>query len=155
MNAAPTVVLGPLRPEHLDAVLDIERRSFGSPWTRAHFEEELAGNAGAEPRVLLEDGRVAAYACVSYVLDELHIDNVAVDPERRGRGHAARLIGALLEEARARGCVRATLEVRAGNERALALYAGFGFREVGRRRGYYEAEREDALLMDCDLRPKV
>jgi ribosomal-protein-alanine N-acetyltransferase len=87
------------------------------------------------------------------IFDELHINTMAVAPERRRGGLGRLLLAAVLEAGRAEGARRATLEVRATNAAARALYAQFGFEQVGVRRGYYTQPPEDALLLSCRLGP--
>jgi ribosomal-protein-alanine N-acetyltransferase len=89
---------------------------------------------------------VAGYAGVQCVLDEGYITNVAVDTAFRGRGIATRLLTALDEMARARGLTFLTLEVRASNQAAIALYETCGYQKAGVRRGFYTKPREDAIL---------
>jgi ribosomal-protein-alanine N-acetyltransferase len=136
----------------LDAVEAIERLSFPVPWARAAFADELA-RPWARLEILRHgpSGRVVAFCNYWLVADELHILNVAVHPEERRRGHAARLLRHILDEA-ARGKARViSLEVRVSNQAAAALYRKFGFREVGVRPRYYANNGEDALLMDLEL----
>jgi ribosomal-protein-alanine N-acetyltransferase len=85
------------------------------------------------------------------VADEVHVTNLAVRPASRGEGVGRLLLGTLLARQRALGARRAFLEVRPGNTEARRLYAGLGFREVGRRRGYYVDTGEDALLLEARL----
>ena len=93
-----------------------------------------------------EDGAVLGYAVLSAVLDEGNLDNIAVAPEYRRRGVADALLGALTGFGRE--CLALlTLEVRASNAPAIALYEKHGFAAVGRRKNYYSAPREDAVLM--------
>ena len=80
----------------------------------------------------------------------MHILNLAVHPERRRRGLARRLLAEGLAQARKLGAELAWLEVRPTNLPALALYASFGFKEVGRRPRYYDDTQEDALLLTLD-----
>ncbi len=97
--------------------------------------------------VAVEDGAVAGYAVLSSVLDEGSLDNIAVSPAYRRRGIADALLGDILRQAREQALASVTLEVRASNAPAIALYRKHGFAEVGRRRNYYEKPREDAILM--------
>jgi ribosomal-protein-alanine N-acetyltransferase len=135
----------------LDEVVTIERASFGMPWSRGAFLYEIEQNRVARCWVLREDDRVVAYLCLWEIGDELHVTNVAVDPARRRRGYARQLLGANLEHGRARRLRSVTLEVRPTNDEARTLYESFGFRVVGRRRGYYYDTGEDALIMESDL----
>lgn len=140
-----------MEEEDVDDVLRIERTGFLTPWAREHFLYEICRNPHAANRVIRRERRVAAYACAWILAGELRINNVAVDPMWRRRGMASRLIGALIEEARAQGCTTAQLEVRASNRAARGLYESWGFRPVGRRVGYYRDSGEDAVLMERAL----
>jgi [ribosomal protein S18]-alanine N-acetyltransferase len=140
-----------MRPGDLDEVVTIERASFGMPWSRGAFLYEIEQNRVARCWVLREDDRVAAYLCLWEIADELHVTNIAVHPALRRRGLARRLLGAILEDGRSRRLRAVTLEVRPTNDEARTLYESFGFRVVGRRRGYYYDTGEDALIMESDL----
>ena len=136
---------------HLDALEELETLCFSVPWTR----EQLRSCLPDGQHVLLvaeEDGRLLGYVGMLFVLDEGYIANVAVAPDARRRGVASALIRELLARARALELSFATLEVRAGNVPAIALYEGFGFVPVGRRKNYYDAPKEDAVLMTCFLK---
>jgi ribosomal-protein-alanine N-acetyltransferase len=131
----------------LDAVLEIEADSFPTPWSRRHFLAELGAHRYARNLVLHGEEGVLGYACLWLVGRELRINNIAIRGSSRGRGLGRALLRFLLEDAAARGCREATLEVRPSNRAALALYRAHGFREVGRRPGYYQDTREEAILM--------
>jgi len=139
--------LEPMRLSDLDEVLAIERASFASPWLREHFRHEMNDNPHALNRVVRLGGRVVAYASLWILFEEMTLNNIAVAPPLRDRGLGAWLLCALLREAVSRGCSRALLDVRVSNAPARALYRRLGFVEVGRRRGYYRPEGEDAIVM--------
>jgi [ribosomal protein S18]-alanine N-acetyltransferase len=155
----PDIRIEPMRAADLDAVLDIERASFHTPWSRQAFLHELERNrvAGlwvAWGRRSGDEGGTASvvgYLCLWALADEVHVTNLAVDPAWRGEGIGRRLLGTLLVQHRAAGARRAFLEVRPGNVEARRLYQGLGFQEVGRRRGYYVDTGEDALLLEARL----
>lgn len=136
---------------HLDALVVLEQRCFSVPWTRAQLNAELPD---AHHEFLLAEAgeEVLGYVGMMHVLDEGYISNVAVAPECRRQGIAKELIAALLQRAEALRLSFVTLEVRASNAPAIALYEGFGFVPVGRRRGYYDAPKEDAILMTTFLK---
>ena len=149
----PRAFLRDMRREDLPAVLDIERRSFAQPWSRAFFEKELA-TPFARLVVTVEEAvprpQVIGYTCRWRVTDEVHLLNVAVHPERRGLGHGRALVAAVVAEAEAaRGRV-VYLEVRAGNVIARRLYRQLGFKDLGVRRGYY-GPGQDAIVMELRL----
>lgn len=148
--------IDPMREEDLDDVLVIEKASFPSPWSRHAFLYELRENRVAALWVARPDGpgtgpAVLGYLCLWVVADEVHVTNFAVHPAWRHRGIGRYLLGELLRLYRRQGAVRAALEVRPSNAEARQLYAGFGFRVVGVRKGYYFDTGEDALVMEADL----
>jgi ribosomal-protein-alanine N-acetyltransferase len=135
-------------PEDLDGVLAVDEASFSRPWTRQMYEAEFLNRDTSRLHVLrLPDVRVAGYIASWIVVDEVHINNIAVLPAHRGRGYGSALLAHALEEAAAAGAQRATLEVRRSNDAARRLYERFGFRMAGVRRDYYSHPTEDALIL--------
>ena len=143
--------LAPMTLDDLDEVLEIERLSFKTPWSRAAFRYEIAQNRVARCLVVRADGAVAGYLCLWEIGHEIHVTNLAAHPELRRRGVARALLGAVLDDARGRAVGLAFLEVRPTNVEALGLYESFGFRVIGRRKGYYFDTGEDALVMEARL----
>jgi N6-L-threonylcarbamoyladenine synthase len=135
---------------HLDALAALERICFSEPWTRAGLAAEL-NRAEAVFAVAELGGRTAGYAGMHCVLDECYVDNVAVFPQHRRAGIARALMRHLIGRARARRASFLTLEVRVSNAGAIALYRTLGFREAGRRRGFYRRPAEDALILTLFL----
>jgi ribosomal-protein-alanine N-acetyltransferase len=129
----------------LPAVISIERRSFGTPWSLAMFVLELSKPSGICLAVVDEQERLSGYLICSRYDDLWHLMNVAVDPSRRREGIATELIETLFE--RTRSDSRITLEVRVSNLSAIRMYERFGFRSAGLRRHYYHDNDEDALIM--------
>jgi len=136
----------------LDAVMAIESLSFPTPWPRQAWSDEL-DRPWARVEVLREaaSGRVVAFCNYWLVADELQILNVAVHPDERRHGHASHLLRHILSEANRNRIRLVSLEVRASNQAAQALYGKFAFREVGLRPKYYPDNGEDAVLMDLEL----
>jgi ribosomal-protein-alanine N-acetyltransferase len=149
----PRALLRDMRRDDLPAVLDIERRSFAQPWSRAFFEKELA-TPFARLVVAVEETlprpQVIGYTCRWRVTDEVHLLNVAVHPERRGLGYGRELVSAVVGEAEAARVRVIFLEVRAGNVVARRLYRLVGFKDLGVRRGYY-GPGQDAIVMELRL----
>jgi [ribosomal protein S18]-alanine N-acetyltransferase len=134
--------------DQIDDVLAIEEASFTNPWTREMYLAELENRTVSHCLLAREgDGRAIGFCSYWRVLDELHINNLAVLPEYRRAGAASALLGRALEEGAEQGAHRATLEVRRSNEVALMLYERFGFSVAGVRRGYYSSPVEDALIL--------
>ena len=142
------------REEDLDALEELERACFSVPWTREQLRGELPDERHEFLLAAAEGSGVLGYIGMMAVLDEGYISNVAVAPDARRRGIGRALVREMLRRASDRKLSFVTLEVREHNESAIALYAGEGFVPVGRRRGYYERPKEDALLMTCFLSQK-
>lgn len=142
--------LTPMTEEHIEQVAALERTCFSRPWSEDALREELWNDSAVIIVAEGEDGTVLGYAGLQTVLDEGYITNVAVDPQYRRQGVADELISAFLRFGQAK-LAFLTLEVRASNAPAIALYSKHGFAEVGRRRNYYEAPREDAILMTLNF----
>jgi len=132
--------------EDADAVAEIEERSFAMPWKRDDFWRE-AQNELATYIVGELDGKIVAYAGAWVSFNQAEVMSVAVIPELRGQGVGTILFGELIQAVKARGATAITLEVRPSNTAAIKLYQSFGLRSVGRRRGYYLDNGEDALIM--------
>ncbi|HET6629940.1 MAG TPA: ribosomal protein S18-alanine N-acetyltransferase [Woeseiaceae bacterium] len=140
--------------DDLPLVSDIERRSYDFPWSHGVFRDCLL--AGYTCLVLERDGVVAGYAILSIAAGEAHVLNLCVDPDYRNQGFGDRLLDRILERARQSGVEEVFLEVRPSNVNALSLYRKKGFRQVGTRRAYYQAQggREDAEVLSLVLKPR-
>lgn len=137
----------PMNADHLDEIAELEQICFSTPWSRNMLAEELDNACSAFLVALDDSGHVAGYAGLQVILDEGYITNVAVRPECRRQGVAGQLLAVFLNFARGNRLAFLTLEVRASNYGAIALYGGLGFRSVGRRKNYYEHPKEDAIIM--------
>ena len=137
----------PMNADHLDEVAELERICFSTPWSRNMLAEELENACSAFLVAEDDTGKVAGYAGLQVILDEGYITNVAVRPECRRNGIAGKLLQVFLDFGQANHLAFLTLEVRASNYDAIALYGSRGFRSVGRRKNYYEHPREDAVIM--------
>ena len=147
MSERMHVRIVPMNSDHLDEVAELERICFSTPWSRNMLAEELDNALSAFLLALDDRGRVAGYAGLQVVLDEGYITNVAVRPDCRRQGVASQLLQVFLDFAQGNRLAFLTLEVRASNYDAIALYGSRGFRSVGRRKNYYEHPREDAVIM--------
>ena len=147
MDTRMHVRIVPMNADHLDEVVELERICFSTPWSRNMLAEELDNMLSAFLVALDDNGRVAGYAGVQVILDEGYITNIAVRPDCRRQGVAGKLLQVFLDFAQANHLSFLTLEVRASNYDAIALYGSRGFRSMGRRKNYYEHPREDAIIM--------
>ena len=139
----------PMAERHLAALAEIEKACFHAPWSESMLREELGKGIFL---VAERGGQAVGYVGCQTVLDEGYITNVAVSPDARRQGIARALIAKLTDEARAAGLAFVTLEVRASNAPAIALYEGAGFGRVGVRKNFYTAPTEDAVLMTLFLK---
>ena len=129
-----------------DEIAAIEEMTFAMPWSRKDFWAE-AMNENAIYIVGVIDEKIVAYAGAWISFEEAQVTNVAVHPDYRGRGFGTKLFAKLIEEVKLIDVTAITLEVRPSNEAAIRLYEKFGLKSVGRRKGYYLDNNEDALIM--------
>jgi ribosomal-protein-alanine N-acetyltransferase len=132
----------------LDGVMAIENASFNNPTTREWYDSELQRPDVCYVYVIrTAEARVAGFCAFWKVVDQIHINNLAVHPNLRHRGLGKQLLARVLEEAASLGAPHATLEVRRSNEAARRLYEQAGFELVGVRTSYYTNPIEDALIL--------
>jgi [ribosomal protein S18]-alanine N-acetyltransferase len=141
------VVVEPMGIDDVAAVHEIERLSFATPWPSYAFEQELHGNRLARYLVARAGDRIVGFAGVWLMVDEAHVTTFAIHPDWRRQGIGRQLLLNLVELSITIGARRMTLEVRASNDVAQALYRSFGFDVAGRRPRYYTDDGEDALVM--------
>ena len=132
-----------MNESHVSAVAELERQNFSEPWPEIAVRSELT-NKLALWLVAVEDGVVAGYVGSQTVLQEADMMNIAVADTHRRRGIARMLVEELIRQLDA---YQLTLEVRASNAPAIALYESLGFTQVGRRKNYYHKPKEDALIL--------
>lgn len=140
-----------MRIEDLAEVTTIEKVSFPTPWSIHSFATELRDNEYARYYCLELEGRVIGYMGLWFILDEGHITNVAITPDKRGQRLGEFLMRSVMNKMAQEGMERMTLEVRVSNHAARRLYERLGFQEAGIRKGYYVDTKEDALIMWVEL----
>jgi len=150
MKVAPNLVIDQMRPADIPAVQAIEREIFLSPWPRNAYASELTQNRQAHYIVLRDGAEIIGYGGLWKVVHESHITTVGVRAQSQHQGYGTALFAALIQRSYELGARWITLEVRAGNAHAIRLYERFGFRAIGRRRGYYTDNGEDAVIMWSD-----
>ena len=133
-------------PIHVTQIYDIENESFADPWSLVSIMDEIT-NEDSVYLVAVTNDAVVGYISMRHIIDEGHINNIAVAPSHRGMGIATMLMEALLHEATKRGIVATTLEVRVSNRAAISLYDKHGFVIEGYRKYYYSSPTEDAAIM--------
>jgi len=130
----------------------LEARVFPDAWSADSFLAEVERKPDiGYPIAVRRDRELVAYAVVWFIVDEIHIGNIAVHPEHQGAGLGSALLEHILEEGRRRSMAFATLEVRPSNTSAIALYERYGFEKVAVRRRYYQNDREDAWVLAHSL----
>lgn len=141
------LIIRNLKIEDIDEIAELEQICFAVPWSRESLISDAIENERSLYIVAEVEGRVVGYVGIWTILDEGHINNVAVSPEYRRMHIGSALIANMLKLTIDAGITSHTLEVRAGNEPAKKLYANYGFKEAGVRKGYYEDNGEDAIIM--------
>lgn len=142
--------LTPMTAEHIPQIAALEKACFSHPWSEAMLQNELWNDSAVILAAVGEDGTVLGYAGLQTVLDEGYINNVAVSSAFRRQGVAGELLAAFIRFGAAK-LAFLTLEVRASNAPAIALYEKYGFQEAGRRKNYYDDPKEDAILMTLEF----
>jgi [ribosomal protein S18]-alanine N-acetyltransferase len=147
-----TVSLQPMRWWDVDGVMELERDLFGDEcWTVAMFWSELAEPETRFYLVARDGAEIVGYAGLCAYPEESFVQTIAVKRDRQGSGIGTTLLTALIDEARRRDEPMVGLEVRADNQVAQRMYQGFGFEQVGIRKGYYQPSDTDAVLMVLNL----
>ena len=141
------IAIRPMKDSDIDAVLEVERFAFVTPWSRSAFEQELNDNQLARYFVVENNDTVIGYAGMWLVIGEAHITNIAVQADYRRLGVGRLLMLHLINYACGLGIGSMTLEVRVSNDAARKLYASLGFQEKGLRKNYYSETHEDALVL--------
>ena len=132
--------------EDIPYIAELERLCFSHPWSERAVGEELKNPLSVFFCIRREDGTPAAYGGVQCVAGEGYILNIGVHPDCRRRGYGGEILQALIDRAE-KECDFITLEVRASNTPAMAMYRKYGFEQVGRRKNLYDAPVEDGILM--------
>ena len=135
-----------MKSSHVAQIAQLEKICFSDPWSENSIASELE-NKLAFWLVAVEGETVAGYIGSQTVVGETDMMNVAVHPDFRRRGIAEALISTLIDNLKQMESHCLTLEVRASNAPAIALYEKLGFSEIGRRKNYYRNPREDALIL--------
>ena len=138
----------PMKKSDVDAVIKIEEKAYGEHhWSKESFLNELSNNLARYYSVYANTGELVAYAGCWQILEEVHITNIAVSPDFRRQKIAERLLRQLIDDCYKNKAKYLTLEVRVSNIAAINLYKKYGFKSLGVRKGYYQNNNEDALIM--------
>ncbi len=135
-----------MTPDHVQAIAELEKLCFSDPWPVEGILPELS-NPLSYWLVAMDGSLVVGYIGSQSVCGEADMMNVAVSPDYRRQGIAQQLVEALVAGLKGKEVYSLTLEVRASNDPAIALYHKLGFAQVGRRPNYYRNPKEDALIL--------
>ena len=149
------LAIEPMREQDVPTVQVIEREIFSTPWPRNAYYRELASRNSAHYIVLRRYGEddqsdIVGYAGMWRMYDEAHVTTIGVRQDLHHTGYGRVLFAALVQAAYDMGAKWITLEVRTSNDNAMRMYENFGFKVIGRRRGYYTDNGEDAIVMWSD-----
>ena len=137
-----------MTPDDVETVVEIEAEAYGEHhWSKASFYDEMNNNLAKYYCARTSDGKIAAFAGTWNIIDEAHITTIAVRPEFMRKHIGEALMVNILNDCYASGIKYLTLEVRASNIPAIELYKKYGFNSLGTRKGYYQDNNEDALIM--------
>lgn len=142
------VKIRPMRKEDIDSVISVEAMAYGEHhWSKDSFLSELSNDLAKYFSVFNENDELIAYCGSWHILEEAHITNIAVSTDYRRKHIGEALLKTVIDECYKNMVKYITLEVRASNNPAIALYEKYGFKSLGLRKGYYQDNNEDALIM--------
>lgn len=143
-----SIKIKPMEKSDIDAVIAIEEKAYGPHhWSKESFMGELSNELAKYFSVYSESGDLIAYCGCWQILEEAHITNIAVDPDFRQKHIGEAMLKTIIDECYKNMAKYITLEVRVGNKPAIGLYEKYGFKSLGTRKGYYQDNNEDALIM--------
>lgn len=143
-----SIKIRPMEKSDIDDVIAMEIQAYGDHhWSKESFLEELSNDLAKYFSVINEDGELIGYAGCWQILEEAHITNIAVSPQYRRRHIGEALLKTIIDDCYANMVKYITLEVRVSNKPAIALYEKYRFKSLGVRKGYYQDNNEDALIM--------
>lgn len=142
------VKIKPMHRDDVESVVALEAKAYGEHhWSKDSFYNELSNELAKYFSVFNEKDELIAYCGSWHILEEAHITNIAVSPEYRRMHIGEALLKTVIDECYRNMVKYITLEVRAGNTPAIGLYEKYGFKSLGLRKGYYQDNNEDALIM--------
>ena len=137
-----------MRKSDVDGVIEIEQKAYGEHhWSKESFLNELSNDLARYYSAFDDDGNLVGYAGCWQILEEVHITNIAVSPEFRRQKIGESLLRQIIDDCYENKAKYITLEVRVSNKAAIGLYEKYGFKSLGVRKGYYQNNNEDALIM--------
>lgn len=148
MSEAIKIKIRPMQKSEINEVLEIEEQAYGEHhWSKDSFYGELSNELAHYYSAFDINGKLIGYAGSWRIIDEAHITTIAVKPEHRRKKIGEALLNIILEDCYKNEIKYITLEVRLSNTPAINLYEKYGFHSLGTRKGYYQNNNEDALIM--------
>lgn len=143
-----TVKIRPMKISDIDSVIAVEAKAYGEHhWSKESFYNELSNDLARYFAAFDEKDNLIGYAGCWQILEEAHITNIAVDINHRRKYIGEALLKTIIDKCYEEQIKYITLEVRISNTAAIALYEKYGFKSLGERKGYYQNNNEDALIM--------
>ena len=142
------IIITKMTSEDIDDVVKIEAEAYGKHhWSKSSFYDEMQNNLAKYNVAKSPSGELLGYAGAWHIIDEGHITTIAVKKSHFRKHIGEAMIVRILEDCYKEGVKYLTLEVRVSNEPAIGLYTKYGFHSLGTRKGYYQDNNEDALIM--------
>ena len=148
MKEVKSLKILPMQKDDLDAVLRLEENAYGDHhWSKESFFNELNNELAKYFCAFDAAGELVGYCGIWEILEEAHITNIAVSPEHRRKHIGEALLKKIIDTCYKDFVKYITLEVRVSNKAAIGLYEKYSFKSLGIRKGYYQNNNEDALIM--------
>ena len=142
------IQISQMTTDDIENVIEIEAEAYGNHhWSKSSFYDEMQNNLAKYYVAKTLDGELIGYAGTWHIIDEGHITTIAVKKSHQRKHIGEAIINKIIEDCYKGGIKYLTLEVRASNEPAIKLYTKYGFNSLGTRKGYYQDNNEDALIM--------
>lgn len=148
MEKVFSITIKPMTKFDIDAIIELEKAAYGEHhWSKESFYNELSNNLAKYFCAFNEDNKLIGYAGCWQILEEAHITNIAVSIDFRRKYIGEALLKNIIDSCYQNMVKFITLEVRVSNKAAISLYEKYGFKSLGVRKGYYQNNNEDALIM--------
>ena len=143
-----TIYISKMTTDDIEKVIEIEAEAYGEHhWSKSSFYDEMQNNLAKYYVAKTPQGELVGYAGTWHIIDEGHITTIAVKNSHLRKHIGEALIVKIIEDCYTAGIKYLTLEVRVSNQAAIGLYTKYGFNSLGTRKGYYQDNNEDALIM--------
>ena len=142
------IIIEKMTKDDIESVTQIEQEVYGKHhWSKTSFYDEMSNNLAKSYSAKNQTGELVGYAGTWHIIDEGHITTIAVKKEYQRNHIGEALMNKIIEDCYKNNVKYLTLEVRASNSPAIKLYEKYGFQSLGTRKGYYQDNNEDALIM--------